>query len=523
MKNILLAICAVWTFLLCGCAETEIPLPPLSPEKGDETIVTFSFAPDQPAIATRALDENKITDLQLLLIGADGTRYFFRPGEKTYFVASIKRDVYKVYACTNVPLSIESMNEAVLALLFTPLYSDTDSSMVMSFTGTADFTAGKSNSYSVKLVRTVAKLRFNVNAASNVTITSMSLQNAPRQTKLFPQANPGNSFAERIIGLPSSGSFTVYMPENLAGTVSSITNQRQRTAANAPANATYLLFEGEVTGATNINWTVNRRKFEIVVYLGSNVTNDFNVRRNYDYRVNIDIASDLTTDTRIEHSGVGYTTVERLTPDGKFVWCGFGTVPFVDINPYNRGNGQVSFKLVISGYSREMQIQASAFTVTTASQTGPATVTGTLAAGKEGKIKLYYDGWNFSPVNSRVNYTLTFTDGSGNVTEYKRELRFANRSHVYIQPQYGLDYTEKIADVTTPDGYIGDSYNDSHYEVFHGEKDLELTIHPMPGYTFKGWYTDAPPYTTNRISTEETIILPVGRRDAVKVYARVEK
>jgi hypothetical protein len=39
--------------------------------------VTFSFTADSPVAATRAMDENTISDLQLLLIGEDGTRYYF--------------------------------------------------------------------------------------------------------------------------------------------------------------------------------------------------------------------------------------------------------------------------------------------------------------------------------------------------------------------------------------------------------------------------------------------------------------
>ncbi len=513
--------------LLGGCTDEILPppIPPTPPLNSDETFVTFSFGVENPVVVTRAVNENAITNLQLLLIHSDGTRYFYEPGDKRTLSVTIKRGVYKVYASTHIAslLSLKTMDEAVITFLYTPVYNEADTSIPMSFQGTADFSVGRSSSYTVNLVRTQAKLRFTVSAASNVSISRISLQSAPRQTKMFPQANSGYNYGSRGIGA-TGGSFTLYMPENLAGTVSSITNQRQRTAANAPANATYLVFEGEVSQPTNANWTYDRSKFEIVVYLGSNVTTDFNIRRNTDYRININIASDLSTDTRIEHSGVGYTTVERLTPDEKFIWCGFGVVPFVDINPYNHGSGQVSFKLVVSGYSREMQIQASSFTVTTASQTGPATVTGTLAAGRDGKIKLYYDGWNFAPSNSRVSYTLTFTDSGGNVTEYRRELRFANRSHVYVEPQYGLDYTEKIADVTTPDGYIGDSYNNSHYEVFHGEKELSLTIRPLSGYTFKGWYSAKRPYTNaNLISTSPTITITVDRRDAVMVYARVEK
>jgi hypothetical protein len=171
-----------------------------------------------------------------------------------------------------------------------------------------------------------------------------------------------------------------------------------------------------------------------------------------------------------------------------------------------------------------MQVKATSLKVDGNGLSEQIVASGTLTAGQKETVKLYYDVWNLAPVNSRIKAVMTFTDADGNTTEYEREWRFANRSHVYIEPQYGLDYTEKTADITIPDGCLETNYDNKHIIIYHSEKNLELTIHPLPGFVFKGWYKEERPYKTEyRISTEPTITMTVNRRDAVRVYARVEK
>ncbi len=392
----------------------------------------------------------------------------------------------------------------------------------MSFRAVADFTAGASSAYAVRLVRTVAKLRFNVTAAPNVTITGMTLRTIPTSSPLFTGGYVGKNYSNSVTIDPASRSFALYMPENLAGINTAITDPTGRTAGKAPSNATYLLIEGKVVSPKGRD-TLEERDFESRVYLGGNTTSDFNVRRNYDYRIDINIAADLSTDTRITHSEVGYTAVERRTPDGKFIWCGFGATPFVTISPYYNGSGSVDFKCVVTGYSREMQVKATTLK-TVGDGLSPQIVTsGTLTAGQKETVTLSYDAWNLAPVNSRIKAVMTFTTPDGTVTEYEREWRFANRSHVYIEPQYGTDYNEKTAEITTPDGCIEMS-SDRHAMIYHAEKNLQLTVHPLPGYTFKGWYSKERPYKTqNRITLEPTVTVTVGRRDGIMFYARVEK
>jgi uncharacterized repeat protein (TIGR02543 family) len=388
----------------------------------------------------------------------------------------------------------------------------------MSFRGTADFSIGASSLYTVKLVRTVAKLRFNITTASNVTITKMSLQNAPKQTKLFPHANPGYNFAERAIGA-TGGSFTLYMPEHLAGTVPSITDQTQRTRERAPANATYLLIEGEVLSPVSgtDGYTVSRKKFESIVYLGSNVTNDFNVRRNNDYKIDINITGDLKSDYRIGLSRVGYNADKHLTSDGKYLW--YERIRFtLFYNTGEKGYGaeKVTYKLLFEGFTPgKMKIDGQYLTGNT--------VTGTIEAGRGDVIDLWYDDTTFyKPENHLIKYTLTFTDDYGGTTVYPGELRFCNIISVSTRPR--KDAVKK-ADIkfTAPSATIVEYEPASIYDynVYSVDSSIEMTITPRPGYTFKGWYKSFECLDKDLISSSRTLIHKPDYKHT-SVYAKVE-
>ncbi len=527
MRKTLLAICAV-AVLLSGCSEDEIPPTPAPPApaegegNGDETVVTFNFSIiPQKSLSTRATDESAISKIQLLLIGENGLRYYFVLGNEKFVLASIARGRYDVWAIANYADIIKDYQPATLGHL-AAAYCEYDENIVMSFNDAVNFTAGSPSLYHVKFIRTVAKLRFNVQTAPNVTVTGLSLCNVPERVGLFSPINQGNGFSNREIYVPSDGAFTAYMPENLAGTVSSIIG---RTADRAPAGAMYLLIEGKMEYDHDKGRSVvGEKNFECRIYLGGNTTGDFNIRRNTDYRIDVNIRGDLTSDYRIESALVGYTTRELRSPDGEFIWCGFGNTPSVTISPYYLGEGTANFKCVIEGFSREIRVSASGYNMVRDTQT--ITITGTVTAGRERIIYVYNDLWNFTPENHRLYYTMTFTEPDGTETGYKRELRFANRSIVYVEPQYGLRYNEKLADITSPHGYVKTTFDgySQHTEVYHAERSIELTVHPLPGFTFIGWYRSAPPYKNeNLITTEPTVTLAVGRRDGVAIYARVQK
>ena len=74
-----------------------------------------------------------------------------------------------------------------------------------------------------------------------------------------------NYSKQNISGNTFSGTF--YVPENLQGVHASITDQKDKNPANAPAGATYLFIQGTTYG----------RQVAYYIYLGGNNTGDFNI------------------------------------------------------------------------------------------------------------------------------------------------------------------------------------------------------------------------------------------------------
>ncbi|MDR1671609.1 MAG: DUF4906 domain-containing protein, partial [Alistipes sp.] len=301
-------IYALGALLLSGCAkETELVDP--TPQN-ETTTVTFNFATEQPVATTRATNA-PLADIQLLLVNIEDEtkRYYYDLGSQQFLVADINPGIYDIYASANHSEKYGSYSVRALASVYIG-YNEKFDRPAMGFSDRLDLSTGKPLFYPIKLVPTVAKLQVNVKAVSGITITRMSLCSVRWRAPLFPKGKPDYPTSNEIEVTPTNGAFTAYVPENLQGTVASITDQKQRTTANAPANATYLKIEGELADKTHV---------EYVVYLGGNTTDDFNVRRNWDYRININILDASTLDARITTYKASHAVIPIYpSADGKY-------------------------------------------------------------------------------------------------------------------------------------------------------------------------------------------------------------
>ncbi len=152
--------------------------------------------------------------------------------------------------------------------------------------------------------RTVAKIAYNIRVADKVP----DLNYIPCNCSRYPC---GQGFSQRprllrprrrISPMLRSWSFPTlrgaavralqYLFENPQGTVSSITDQRDKTPTT-PAYASYLM----------IRATRGSRILDYRIYLGENNTTDFNVGRNTSHTLDITISGDNEVDTRVH----GYT------------------------------------------------------------------------------------------------------------------------------------------------------------------------------------------------------------------------
>lgn len=149
----------------------------------------------------------------------------------------------------------------------------------------------------------------------DVTVTGWQLHHVPNgayitdsNTGAWPTADFLNFTAETgktIVGCaPSVPQLvkTFYLYQNYAGTVTGVTNEKERNSTNAPADATYLTID-----ASTIVW-----ESVFTVYLGGEALtgvatddfNDFNVYRNYHYKVYVKIDGAEGPDVRISRTNI---------------------------------------------------------------------------------------------------------------------------------------------------------------------------------------------------------------------------
>ena len=327
-------------FLLSGCLAEDI-----SDEKKEAPmgILRFELSADGPSRAdTRStVNESTINDIHLLVYNADnvliGHKYFTSPtGSPVSLQMTVRAGSgYTVYGIANTGNSglfsssavatkagLEAQTTALLSS-----YDDVGNSSYLLMSGSEpNVTVSTSSSTcSLSLKRLVAKVTLNVSIAdgSGITLSGYRIYGLPR--KSYYIAHPldteeditdTNTSRATDTCLPaSSGDWTesgqitlsdvtslntsFYMYENRAGVESSITDQKNKVKANAPAtpadSAAYVVIYGKGTGYSSLSWKI---------YLGANNTNNFNMKRNWQYTYTITLKAN-ESDTRITYKRSG--------------------------------------------------------------------------------------------------------------------------------------------------------------------------------------------------------------------------
>ncbi|MFR9592186.1 MAG: DUF4906 domain-containing protein [Rikenellaceae bacterium] len=168
-----------------------------------------------------------------------------------------------------------------------------NSALIMSFSEVAEIS--DLHSLDILFTRAVARMDICIDltstALSKVALSRMRMVNMPKRLALFgngsaPASSDLMTYDYRDCG--NGSTFSIYMLENLSGTNMAITSESQKTATNAPSTAAYI----EIEGTTSDSWVTYR------VYLGENNTDDFNVRRNNAFDMDISIYSADASDFR---------------------------------------------------------------------------------------------------------------------------------------------------------------------------------------------------------------------------------
>ncbi|WP_071145236.1 DUF4906 domain-containing protein [Bacteroides ihuae] len=162
--------------------------------------------------------------------------------------------------------------------------------------------------YAVSLTRMVAKLGFTcnvslTNTSDAFTITSVRLYSVANVTQMNTPTGtyPANSTTDAskytnytAESYTPGNMLTWYIPENLRGTVSTITTEQEKSRANAPAYSTYIEVEGLYTPSGSTTEYVTYR-----LYPGTNMTTNFDIARNTYYSISMTIKGMNEVDSRV--------------------------------------------------------------------------------------------------------------------------------------------------------------------------------------------------------------------------------
>lgn len=323
MLGTLLAMTAV-----CSSCQPEEDMEAIGVEEDQPATIRLEVQGEELVnIATRDINESVVSNLHILVYNSSGELIGqkYQTGSSTvtvntrsatgctiYAIANTgKADLFKGYA-----IHKESYLKSMVYSLtnWDDLGKGTNLLMTGSMKSVNIRAGAQTLSTRLVLTRMVARveLKIKVKESSGITITDYSVKNIPSRSYYIARASEDAAQAATAAHWKESGvittsgatsvSKTFYMFENRRGT-KSISAQKDKTTANAPAKATYVVIHGLV-GAVTVTWTV---------YLGENNTSDFNIKRNGNYTYNITLNDVAVTDTRVV---VDFTGTEDLSSAG---------------------------------------------------------------------------------------------------------------------------------------------------------------------------------------------------------------
>lgn len=301
--GIMILSAAVWSM---GCSKMEEELSG-KPDGSHPGSVRFVFEPKAELMASRAMDEaqeSEVRDVNLWLLnslpGVVQHHYLVGSGS---VILELPAGTYNYYALANAGTDLGELDAASpesLSLSLDP-YTDFQQGDRLLMAEWDSFTVSGATTVTVPLVRCAAKVEFDLSIAptfaTKFTLTRVQVLDVPTLLHPFGDNRPEN-LANRT-DYPAENAADgfhgiYYLPENLAGVNTAISDPRQRSRANAPKGAACFRIEGTVQG----------RKVDYFVYPGANVTTDFNLKRNHHYRIEAVITGANTVDTRVSTTEV---------------------------------------------------------------------------------------------------------------------------------------------------------------------------------------------------------------------------
>ena len=273
-------------------------------------------------MATRALDpsqEKAIRDLNIYLFHktTDISKHIFSNDGAKQIDATLVKGEYDLFVIANAGGNLGELTreQAEARALNISEESDLTRNDALPMSARQPVTANQNAVIPVSLVRLTAKVEFSLTIApavsGQIVLQTVQLMNAPRSVSYFADNRASGELLnfpkQNITGNTFSG--TYYVPENLQGIHSTITDQKDKNPSNAPAGATYLYVQGTTYG----------RQVAYYIYLGGNNTGDFNVARNHQYVIQATINGINTIDTRVSTVDLTFGAIQNPCNVGETV------------------------------------------------------------------------------------------------------------------------------------------------------------------------------------------------------------
>ena len=458
--------------------------------------VRLTVCPDPITAVTRTTDEEALRDLNLYLLDADGNVVLHRYQSSPTLRFECLPGNYLLRIAANMG---RDLGENPASEDFTVTHADEYDMLPMSYEGEVSVPSSDETVTlpTVEVQRVVAKVSYEIAVESaDIELRSVQLLSVPRAVSVLdvaarPSDDPGDytdCLETELSGQQISGN--CYLLPNMQGTVSSITDQRDKNPDNAPANASYLLIRA-VRGAKMLAY---------YVYLGGNNTSDFNVRANVHYRLAISILGDSEVDTRVSSYTLDvYDSYAGNTIGGYCTYDVMGEL-FVEVE------GDPA-PLTLRGRITASQGDKNRLLVDDAS----------IGTGRDLELAnqpglneyfLYYDLPVYTAANSQVAYTVTVADDAGLAQSFDFERRFANRLQVVVET---ADNGKGWVNVSRA-LYTAEIAGTRNHVVMCHEMGCTLVALPAAGYRFEGWYTTDG--YTQRLSSSTTYLYTPASNDA---------
>lgn len=168
------------------------------------------------------------------------------------------------------------------------------------------------------LSRLAAKIKFNITASNDITITDYCVKNIPKSSYLIDHTSTdaATSYLSTAVtplaeGIKSVLNQYFYMYENRKGgrTGTGTPTDQTGKAQYAPANSTYIEIHAKSSTFNGL----------FKIYLGENEINNYNIKRNNSYTYDIQLLGPGYADTRVTHYGFTLST-NSSTQNNSYVY-----------------------------------------------------------------------------------------------------------------------------------------------------------------------------------------------------------